>query len=491
MSASLFGPTIQTALSYIVLLVILIAGGVTSLVVSQGLPNRLKRLSAKEQLEQLMIATANLTGNLNSKLQVLVRLERGRLFDLLRSRTTFSPEFASVVTQCTDGAAKLQARVELLRQMDTIFGRLASSMTSGVAPSLARAVAEELKAAGVLLEKSTTSDSDLRDATAAVERASTQVNGLVEPGPAFGQDLAKRVAETRAEIAVAIVNSPTWTRLAKLVPGPWAQLQAFPAGAQTVPTGQMVLLDFALENVLLMRDYVVLKEGTNDPAFSARLQAREPELTTLLQLTSHQALQSARLLIRQMSEDVSPAQIVQALQAIPPEATIEMEPSIAYDRASLQFSVAFSHRGLIGAAAKEECECEWEFSDGVTHRGWGVAHYFRLPPQSRKERGTNNTFSVRARFHDNLGHPVVDAQGQPVTLQKDIVVQPTLQGSLFGDRAWTEAVKLAVALLLAVFGLVAGASEQLSKLDLLPGVVAVFLIGFGADTVKNLLSSKS
>ena len=33
-----------------------------------------------------------------------------------------------------------------------------------------------------------------------------------------------------------------------------------------------------------------------------------------------------------------------------------------------------------------------------------------------------------------------------------------------------------------------GAREQLMKLDLFPGFVAVFLLGFGADTVKNLIT---
>jgi hypothetical protein len=34
--------------------------------------------------------------------------------------------------------------------------------------------------------------------------------------------------------------------------------------------------------------------------------------------------------------------------------------------------------------------------------------------------------------------------------------------------------------------MVSEAREQLLKLDILPGLIAVFLIGFGADTIKNL-----
>ena len=57
------------------------------------------------------------------------------------------------------------------------------------------------------------------------------------------------------------------------------------------------------------------------------------------------------------------------------------------------------------------------------------------------------------------------------------------------DPAWF-AAEFAVGFLLGL-GLMAGARDQIAKLDVLPGLVAVFLIGFGADTVKSLLSTKS
>ena len=41
-----------------------------------------------------------------------------------------------------------------------------------------------------------------------------------------------------------------------------------------------------------------------------------------------------------------------------------------------------------------------------------------------------------------------------------------------------------------MFALVSGVKDQLLKLNLLPGLVAVFVIGFTADTVKNLLTQK-
>ena len=48
-----------------------------------------------------------------------------------------------------------------------------------------------------------------------------------------------------------------------------------------------------------------------------------------------------------------------------------------------------------------------------------------------------------------------------------------------------------MALVIAVIGLFAGAREQLMKLDVFSGLIGVFLIGFGADTVKNLITKQS
>gem|GEM_PF-3659258 len=53
---------------------------------------------------------------------------------------------------------------------------------------------------------------------------------------------------------------------------------------------------------------------------------------------------------------------------------------------------------------------------------------------------------------------------------------------------WVEATRIAIALLIALAGLVAGAKDQLQKLDTFPALIAIFLIGFGANEIKKLFS---
>jgi hypothetical protein len=62
--------------------------------------------------------------------------------------------------------------------------------------------------------------------------------------------------------------------------------------------------------------------------------------------------------------------------------------------------------------------------------------------------------------------------------------------SKIGAGRMLDFLRLMLALVIALLGLLAGAKEQLLKLDVLPALVAIFLLGFGADQVKNLFTQK-
>jgi hypothetical protein len=58
------------------------------------------------------------------------------------------------------------------------------------------------------------------------------------------------------------------------------------------------------------------------------------------------------------------------------------------------------------------------------------------------------------------------------------------------ERFKVELLYLAIVLGGTLLGLMAGAKDKLMELDVAPGLIAVFLLGFGADTVKNLLTQR-
>lgn len=486
-SLSHFGPASQQFWGYVGIIGVLILGGLASLFLSQALPNRLRRLNIKERLLNTARTTANLTSGVGSKLQVLLRLERSRIFDMLESRNTFSPDFAGIVARCNDDTKKLESRVALAQQVDVALERLEQKLTLGPPPSQIAAIEALIDDVKVLLAKIEPTDKDLEAAQTAITEAARRVDLLNEPDETFGQALAKRVAEVQADISNNFANDQVFTQLNTALPGPYRALQRVPNNTLSIAAAQCAELDMAVEKLLLMKEYVLLFEGTQDQAMLQRLDQNKARLLGYLQLQSWPAMRSARLLMRQMKDDVYPERLRQALVA--KAATIVMKPALAYDRAPLEFCVCFNSDALEKAAAREEWTCQWGFGDNLSENGWSASHYFLLPRTKGFQFQVAADFTVRATFLDDSGNVLNDpATNQPVVIEKAVNVRPSQQQWLFGDRARTELLKLFAALFIAVFALVSGAREQLMKLDILPGIIAVFTIGFGADTIKNLLT---
>ena len=57
-------------------------------------------------------------------------------------------------------------------------------------------------------------------------------------------------------------------------------------------------------------------------------------------------------------------------------------------------------------------------------------------------------------------------------------------------RTWLEGFQLGMALIVTMGALVSGAREQLLRLDLPAAFAAIFALGFGADTLKNLIARR-
>jgi len=485
-SLSFFGTSSQEILGYAAIVAVLILGGLTSLLLSQALPNRLRRLDIRERLDDLARTTANLT-NVGSRLQVRLRLERNRLEDLLRSRNTFSPDFAGIATRCHEGTVQLESRVVLAQQIDVALNRLEQKLTLGPPPSQIATIEELIEDAKVLLSKNELTDKDLEAAQTAINDAAKRCDLLNEPDELFGQALAKRVLDIASDIKTNFANDPVFQKLDTALPGPYKAVQRVPANTLTIVRAQYVELDMAVEKLLLMKEFVLLFEGTQNPEMLQRLDQNRDKLLDYLQLQSWPAMRSARLLMRQMKDDVYSRRVGEVLAK--GLASIVVKPMRAYHRAPLELCVCFQSDALENAAAREDWTCQWAFGDDMNETGWSVSHYFELERNGRLKRPAPNDYAVKATFLDGNGDVLVDpATNEPLTLEKPVTVFPNRPQPWFGDRARTELVKLVAALFIAVFALVSGAREQLMKLDILPGIIAVFTIGFGADTIKNLLT---
>jgi hypothetical protein len=488
-SFNYFSPEWRQTLNYFLIVLILILGGVASLTFGHLLPNLLERLNVVEQLNELARITSNLSSNIGSRLGVLIRLERSRLSEILRSRTTISPDFETTLTECKARVAKLASRVGLLQQLDIVIGRIHQLASGGAPPSRIDEINQSLQQTSEILKKDNPADTDLQDAQKSLAAAVVSLDAINGPSSDFGKALFQKVQDMTSAIPPTGTN-PTFDRISTAVPGPAAVLKAVPPSPTEVVPASYASVDIALRKIQILRDYAVFAEGTTSPETKDRLQNREGQLISYLSVESWEALQAARLLLQEMKDDLYPERLREALIAHPIQASIEMEPATAYEEEPLEFSVRFTDHFINTSSARQEWVCTWAFGDGLQAQGWLVSHYFILPKPGLFRRAQPGTFDVTASFQDADGKQVTlpDASG-PVLVERQTRVQPSRLRGRLGERAVAEVARLSVALLIAVFALVAGVKDQLVKLDLLPGLIAVFVAGYGVDVLKNLISS--
>ena len=491
-SLSSLGAFTQQFWGYLLIVLVLLLGGLTSLFLSQALPNRLKRLNIRERLMGTAATTASLGSSVDSSLQVLLRVERSRLYDLLKSRKTLSPDFAALATRCQEAAEKLEKRVALVHQLDVVLGQLNNALSLRPPPSQITEIEALVADAKALLLKTSPTEQELKTVEEAIATVNRKVDIRNQGDAAFGEALAKRVQKVKAEIDQSFSARQAFSELNALVSRPYDELNRVQAGS-AIDAAEYSSVDTAVVKLALMKEYTLLREGSKNEEMQQRLKGKAADLAELLSLESAPALRSAQLLLREMQEDVYPNRIAESLLAR--AASIDMEPDVAYDKTPLEFCICFNNAEVNTSAAREEWTCEWSFGDKLEGMGWNVCHYFLLPRPAFFDffaKAKQPGFRVQATFRQPDGKPLIDPDtNKPLTIEKVVDVKRSHQEGFFGERSRTEFLKLAAALFIAIFALVAGAKEQLIKLDLLPGLIAVFLVGFGADTIKNLLTTKS
>jgi len=451
-------------------LAFLILGGLCSLLLNNWVPNALNRADIKEQLGALANRTRDLSTHIDSRLRVLLRVERNRVAQLLKSRWTISAEFADVVKQSRDKIAMLNQQIDVAAQLDRARVDLEQAMrTKGLAASVDEADTELQKAAD-LLQRADPTKEDFDAAKALIVGASQRIVKMKELDADFEPKLRKKIDSLNQEFYPA---SPTVSAaLTQLKTALGRVFTSFDKFRATTPlsSSDYWLVDLITEQLELVRLYQAYYDSTKTPPFP-----KQDDYIRFLQTDTIAGLRKAKLLLQQIKEVIFVEDIVAAIKD--PSTKIVIEPSPMEDRLA-KFSVRFSRAELNSAAALDVIPCEWDFGhDDLTETGWEAYHYF--------PRGGEPEYTVKATFLPPNAKP--DDEPLFITTTAKVEREPR---RVIGDRNLAEGLRLGIVLVIALIGLLAGAREQLTKLDLLPAAVAVFLLGFGADTIKNLISPK-
>jgi hypothetical protein len=348
----------------------------------------------------------------------------------------------------------------------------------------------------------------------------------------LASELKARLVQYRQEVLEDAVTSARYSVYSDTLGFLFEELKTF--DPDNIVPGEYARLDQALYKIALLRDMVSAKALLAPSTAAPRLDAQE-RLTILdLQQTSWTSLQWARLHVREMQEgyfkDEVQAEIGGGLKdfrpiedgtprytslgrrlghfvasqarlvrqkfgkkegVLPRQGPAWLQSSrVALDTSSseprpfqgIQLKLRFAKESLNCAAARQEFVPVWDFGQGglTPERGWEVTHYF--PAQA--------IYTVKVAFKDRNGGLVV-FPGSDTTvfaIREFSVGSSKDQASLLKAGAKLGIARLSLALIPVILALYSGASDQLAKLDVIPGMIAVFLLGFSSDQVKNLLT---
>jgi len=472
----------RSVATVVVVFAVLFAGALSSLMLNQWLPNRLRRIDLEERLGDIAARTRNVSFRVDSSLRILVRVERYRLLRLLGSRYAFSPEMARVLTTCAQATDRLETKVGLLERIDAV-GDDVRRLRLVAPPSQLSAVEARLQKAADRLRSNQPTDADVQEAATIVTEATTKLGAIQQADTEFVKDLVERFAKLQKafEEDGPLSKNKWWDEVISNLGGLVSYLKG-PSPQPGLPAADYYEHDLKLLRLGLVHEYLRLHgERSDDQRQPADTKGDALFLKHVGGGTVDGYVQ-ARLDLRAIRENIFTSKIEEEIRG--KQIRIEAQPADPRPHQAVELSAVFASDASNSAGARDEYECCWVFkhidSDGRSgdwlEKGWHVNHFFPKPDK----------YEVKATFRKKDDGTVIADETKPIEVVGEIPVGSD-NTSWFSDRTWIEGVRFAVVLFATILGLLGGAREQLMRLDVAAGLVAVFLIGFGADTVKNML----
>ena len=493
-----YEPGAKAAYTYVTVFILLLAGAFCSLYVNYKFPDDKIRKALRQRLDNLGQTIGSLSMKLASRLRVVAGVERLALRDqLLLSLVWWSADFDAARSRIDASVGKLEKRVDVLERMGRLREAFEDLGARRVPPTLLDRLEGLFEDTVRSLAVLAPSDDDvhlaevnLAEITKALalwyqpELAPPQEMQLAE---LFAARLRRVFADTKAGGSLA---GPDWQALVGKVPGTGA-LGMPPPDAKDIDPGDYHEWDWLGSIGCVLRDHLRLVQQRN-PAPGDRLLARQTDLVRMLQTRTWDSITSARRLVAEMTSEIYAEDVDGEIVAKRGEIVADNGSVHCFE--PCQFTIRFDDRRFDSADARDEWVVEWNFGhvplgqpdqkrDYLKEKGWSVAHYF---PSAQR-------YTVQATLRPARESATAGGVDQKRTLTKDLSVSEAgnqirrRRANWLADNLGGMA-SFSMALVPAIFALVAGGKDQLLKMDTLPAFIAVFLAGFGSDQVKSLLA---
>jgi hypothetical protein len=493
--------------------VLLALGGFLSLMLNSALPNQMRRVKLKESLNTMGAQIRGLSyGALASRLRVMVGVELRLLRDKLRNLSWTNPDFSTDIDGIEADVRRLGNRLQVLGALGATRVNFQKARAQGLPPSLMVAMEQTFEKIVEIGKKSDPTDADVQSAQALIKGIQDQLDAGVQVTAPAVAAVAQRIRNFKQVFGQQgqLGATATCQRVKSKLPGPFTDLLAID---ETKLTADVVLPDdfVSYDRLLFKLDklqrYIHLVEGLPNTAagFRSQIVGQEDPLLDFLGRESWDAMFDSQLLLREMEGGVFPEDLEGEITA--GRIRVDFDPQTVRPYQPVQFSLLFVKIALNDAPAREAWTCCWTFSrdqeGGLAENGWVVTHYFQKAGAYQIKIDLIHTRSGKALPVPNverlqngqLSVSPIPKRSWSRVLQlifqlKFAEARSEWRKSQTGAGRRLEWLRLLLALFVALIGLLAGAKEQLLKLDVLPALLAVFLIGFGADQVKNLLTRK-
>ncbi len=501
------GPDQTEVLFAIYVMVFLLIGGLLSLLGSSVLPSILKKIALHRQIGDLADRTSSVSARVDSYLRVLLRLERAKIGMALSEVGPLSLSSAERFEDVTIAIDRLAKRLAVAERLDELR-RCFEDASATAPPSITDEIDRTLQLASNQLHSFSLPDEDVNSAKALLGKADASL-ALLNDSDAQ----AKLIAANFKQLKDRLKSFPEslYGDLKLALPGIFAFLDFPFDDPATIVRPMFFAIDHAIAAIHVALDYAMVRvaipvatptiDGDPGKASRDRLLAHEGELIRLLGTLSWKSLRAATTLVQEMREDIYENDVIEEIEKMREDGAkrvrVVFDTQKARPYLPVYFSLSFDDPRFCGAAALSRLAFKWSFPGGLFEEGSRVCHYFLGdeplngdPPESAHQARKPGTRRFRLKNERTIkiavavqSHKNLDAAN---TIEGVLEIQPPKPHEK--SRAVAEGVRFLIAFGVALAGLEAGALDQLGKLDFFPATLAVVALGFGADSVKNLLT---
>jgi hypothetical protein len=437
------------------------------------------------KIQDLASKTRQIPDLIDSTLRVRIRVERVRLTSLIKSIKLINPDAVKSLDNYSKELIPLERKLSLIQQINILFETFSSikNQTDNAPPILLDEVDIKLEKAIKLLDTSTPGDKEFLEIESLIQEVYKTLENINDTNTALAENLAKRtkILNDIFDENTGVIGSldkckelrPKLKDLFDIFQNPDLQDKS------KILQSHYHWQSSSIERLQLLRFYI---QAWSNATVEQRENILELEVEFLDSLRSRKyySLQRARRLRYLVDEKVNREDIREAISSS--ELSIFMTPNCPFPNEPAKLKIHFNDQKLNTSKALSEFNCEWHFNENVgNEEGWEISHYFRNEKETE--------FTVKFRDQDGKIINSKNSEDEFMLEQKPFKLRSSPKTRM-SERGNLESIKLLITLVIVMFGLIAGAKEELMKLDIIGALIAIFLLGYGADTVKSLVTNR-